>query len=148
MGLITGSGTRSYVAPEIVMGIPYDERVDMWSVGVILYVLLSGLQPFEDFGDDELFEQICAGKYHFHDECWQNVSMEAKELIFGLLVVDPAYRLSASQALRHSWFKTDDDLLASNPQCLKRFNTTPCFNAAATNTAPAGTIKAVINPAA
>jgi len=127
--LMTECGTRSYVAPEIVLGIPYDERVDMWSVGVILYILLSGLQPFEDNGDDGLFQQICNGEYYFLDDCWSNISMEARELICGLLGVDPATRLSASQALSHPWFKPDHGLVASksldpNSQYLKRFNTT------------------------
>lgn len=107
--LTTTCGTRSYVAPEILNGIPYDERVDLWSIGVILYILLCGLQPFsddEDDNDEVLYRQICNGDYHFNDLPWRSVSFEAINMIQSFMQVDPTSRLSASEALtRHPWFQ-------------------------------------------
>jgi len=102
--LRTSCGTRNYIAPEILTKTPYDEQVDLWSVGVILYILLAGLQPFEDFGDDKLFDQIIGGEYYFDDKCWENISREATDLICSLMEVDPSIRLNASQAINHLWF--------------------------------------------
>jgi len=102
--LRTLCGTRNYIAPEILNKIPYDERADLWSIGVILFILLAGFQPFADTGNDELFHQICTGQYDFYDECWESISREAKGLICNLMEVDLNIRLNATQALKHSWF--------------------------------------------
>jgi len=102
--LRTMCGTRNYIAPEILNKIPYDERADLWSVGVILFILLAGCQPFADTGDDDLFHQICTGQYHFYDECWESISREAKDLICNLMEVDLSIRLNTMQALNHLWF--------------------------------------------
>jgi len=105
--LLTACGSRNYIAPEILKRNYYDERIDLWSVGVILYILLSGLQPFNDTGDDHaLYQQICNAQFFFNDECWTNISLGAKHLICCLLQVHPTNRISASQALHHSWFVT------------------------------------------
>lgn len=57
---------QGYVAPEILNGVPYDEAADMWSVGVILYILLGGYPPFIDDNQRRLFRKIRKGKYEFH----------------------------------------------------------------------------------
>jgi len=125
--LMTLCGTRSYIAPEIISNTPYDERVDMWSIGVILYIMLSGLQPFCDNGDDGIFHKICNGEYYFDDACWANVTMGAKELICGLMQVDPSSRLTATQALMHPWFFAHDnsygyEKFAHNMQSFQKLN--------------------------
>ncbi len=77
--------------------------VDMWSFGVILYILLGGYPPFHHDNQRELFKKITKGDYQFHPDYWGTVSEEAKDLIRGLLTVDPHKRLTVEQALAHPW---------------------------------------------
>lgn len=133
--LKTQCGTPGYVAPEILEGIPYDERADMWSVGVILYILLGGYPPFIENNQRDLFRKIRKGEYEFHEEYWGTVSREAKELIAQLLQVDPVKRLDATQALENPWIMGEDgDLegkaLAKQFDKLKAFNAKRKFKAA------------------
>ena len=81
----------------------YGKEVDMWSVGVIVYILLCGFPPFYADNDAQLFQQIKAGKYEFLRPYWDPVSPMAKEFVAKLLVVDPKRRLTADQALQHPW---------------------------------------------
>lgn len=120
-------GTPFFVAPEILMRTPYDQQSDMWSVGVIIFLLLSGNLPFMGRSQRELFRAIVIGKYEFDDEVWDSVSEHAKNLIQGLLVTDPAKRLTAKQALRSRWFADRGDKLAKHnlaisSRRLKTFN--------------------------
>mmetsp|Transcript_24109 Transcript_24109/g.41198 ORF Transcript_24109/g.41198 Transcript_24109/m.41198 type:complete len:289 (-) Transcript_24109:145-1011(-) len=103
----TACGTPIYVAPEVLSGEAYEKEVDMWSIGVITYILLCGFPPFFDDGSNmgELFEQIMAGEYDYPEEYWDEVSDEAKDFIDNLLLVDPAERFTASQALEHPWLQ-------------------------------------------
>mmetsp|Transcript_25892 Transcript_25892/g.71290 ORF Transcript_25892/g.71290 Transcript_25892/m.71290 type:complete len:333 (+) Transcript_25892:475-1473(+) len=110
--LTTQCGTPGYVAPEILAGTPYDERADMWSVGVILYILLGGYPPFIESTQRDLFKKIRKGDYEFHEEYWGTVSAEAKELISSLLTVDASKRLTADGALENGWIQGDADKLA------------------------------------
>jgi calcium/calmodulin-dependent protein kinase I len=110
--LTTQCGTPGYVAPEILEGTPYDERADMWSVGVILYILLGGYPPFIESTQRDLFRKIRKGEYEFHEEYWGTVSIEAKELISSLLTVDSNERLTAKQGLENEWILGDDVKLA------------------------------------
>lgn len=104
-------GTPFFVAPEILLRSPYDQQADMWSVGVIIYLLLSGDLPFMGRSQRELFRAIVVGKYDFPDEMWGDVSEHAKELIKGLLVTDPSKRLTAKQAMASRWMRDRGDLL-------------------------------------
>ena len=125
--LSTQCGTPGYVAPEILEGVPYDERADMWSVGVILYILLGGYPPFIENNQRDLFRKIRKGDYEFHEEYWGNVSKEAKQLISQLLTVNPELRLDAEQALDNEWIRGDDEDLEKkdlgvNLKEFKKFN--------------------------
>jgi len=112
--LVTRCGTPTYVAPEILKNHPHDTAADMWSVGVILYVLLVGYPPFMEDNQRVLFRKIRYGEYEFFKEDWEEISEEAKDLIQKLLVVDPLHRLTAREALRHDWIVGDnDDMLSS-----------------------------------
>lgn len=93
----------TYVAPEILRGQPYDEAVDMWSVGIIIYVALVGYPPFLEENRERQCQKICAAEYQFYNEDWGNISLYAQDLLRKLLVVDPNQRLSASQAMQHDW---------------------------------------------
>lgn len=111
--LTTQCGTPGYVAPEILEGVAYDTKSDMWSLGVIIYILLGGYPPFIEQNQRELFRKIRKGQYEFHDEYWGGVSKDAKNLISSLMTVDPAKRLSAKEALEHKWMLADGKKLAA-----------------------------------
>jgi len=99
----TACGTPSYVAPEVLNATGYDKEVDLWSVGVITYILLCGFPPF--YGDSvaEIFEKIMEANFDYPPDYWDSVSAEAKDFINNLLVVEVDKRLSAEKALNHPW---------------------------------------------
>lgn len=98
------TGTAYYIAPEVIEN-NYNEKCDLWSCGVILYILLCGCPPFSAETDDEIFKKIRIGKYHLKGSVWNEISKEAINLISELLTKDYNKRLSAQQALNHPWFK-------------------------------------------
>jgi len=116
--LVTSVGSPGYVAPEVLTAEIYDKSVDMWSVGVILYILLCGFPPFFADTSTELFKKIIDVKYDFDDPAWEEVSEEPKEIIKKLLVKDPSQRLTARQLSEHPWVKginvAEKQLQASN----------------------------------
>jgi calcium/calmodulin-dependent protein kinase I len=89
----TTAGTPGYVAPEIIMKLPYDQKCDYWSLAVTLFVLMCGCPPFYHEDNFELFEIIKSGKYDFDAPAWENVSEEAKDFLSKLLVIDPNVRM-------------------------------------------------------
>ncbi|NWS77872.1 KCC4 kinase, partial [Crotophaga sulcirostris] len=100
----TVCGTPGYCAPEILHGCPYGPEVDMWSVGVITYILLCGFEPFFDpRGDQYMYSRILTCDYEFVSPWWDEVSLNAKDLVRKLIVLDPKKRLTVSQALEHPW---------------------------------------------
>jgi len=103
--LQTACGTPFYVAPDVLLGTGYGPAVDMWSVGVLIYVLLSGRLPFAADSDAELFRLIIAGNLVWKSPQFDTVSAEAKDLIQKLIVVEPDDRWTAKQALEHPWIK-------------------------------------------
>jgi calcium/calmodulin-dependent protein kinase I len=133
--LSTQCGTPGYVAPEILEGTKYDTKADMWSLGVIVYILLGGYPPFIEQNQRDLFRKIRKGQYEFHEEYWGQVSGDAKDLISSLLTVSPTRRLSAVDSLRNKWITGDDAKLAGkdlgkNLQEFKRFNAKRKFKGA------------------
>ena len=90
--LDTQCGTPGYVAPEILKGKKYGTAVDMWSCGVIVYILLGGYPPFHDDNHAILYRKIKAADYAFDPQYWDQVSDDAKDLIKKMLVVDPDKR--------------------------------------------------------
>jgi len=109
--LFTVCGTPTYVAPEILAETGYGVKVDIWAIGVILYILLCGYPPFSSRSNnqEELFDQILSGLFEFNSPDWDPISYPAKELISWSLVVDPLQRYSAKEILSHPW------ILATKP---------------------------------
>uniref|UniRef100_H3D7X4 Protein kinase domain-containing protein n=1 Tax=Tetraodon nigroviridis TaxID=99883 RepID=H3D7X4_TETNG len=104
--LRTTCGTLEFMAPEVLLRKPYSSSVDMWALGVITYVVLSGSLPFEDDSRTQLYRSIVTGKYRFYKDPWSSVSSLAKDFIQRLLLLDPASRLTADQAVDHPWVVT------------------------------------------
>ncbi len=102
----TRVGTPYYIAPEVLKK-EYDKACDMWSLGVIVYILLCGYPPFYGESEKQIYEMVRVGKFDFPDEEWGRVSPQAKDLIEKMLIVDPKDRLTAKEALQHPWLFTN-----------------------------------------
>merc|ERR1712241_848355 len=130
--LLTPVGSAEFMAPEIVeafiedneLDLKYDKRCDLWSLGVMLYILVCGYPPFSgqcgancgwnlgEACDDcqaNLFNNIQEGRFEFHTNEWMHISDEAKDLISGLLIKDARLRLSAASVLAHPWLQNTAD---------------------------------------
>lgn len=99
----TACGTPGYVAPEVLKSKEYGPAVDVWSAGVILYILLCGFPPFYHRDTLELYKQIKKGQYAFPDPYWTDISAEAKDLVQRMLTVNPELRFTPDQVLAHPW---------------------------------------------
>ena len=97
-------GSSYYIAPEVLKK-RYDEKCDIWSCGVILYILLSARPPFGGENDKEIMENVSIGKYDLQSSPFDKVSKSCIDLIQKLLIMDPKKRISAETALKHNWFK-------------------------------------------
>jgi calcium-dependent protein kinase len=103
-GKISGMiGTSIYCSPEVLQD-EYNEKCDVWACGVILYMLLSGFAPFDGETEEEIYEKIKKGKFSFDYPEFKDVSLDAKDLIMKLLTYNADKRISAKQALSHSFF--------------------------------------------
>jgi len=121
--MATACGTPGYVAPEVLAQKPYGKEVDVWSIGVISYILLCGYPPFYDENDANLFAQILKGEFEFDSPYWDDISHEAKEFIRKLMSVDVDKRLTCEEALAHSWITgatSDRNIHASVSEQLKK----------------------------
>ena len=97
-------GTPYYIAPEILNN-SYNEKCDLWSCGVIMYIMLCGVPPFYAENDDDIYELVKIGKFEMLDREWDDISDDAKDLINCLLIKDISKRYSAEKAINHSWIK-------------------------------------------
>ena len=97
-------GTSFYIAPEVLKN-GYNEKCDLWSCGVILYILLCGSPPFYGKNEKEIFKKILDGNFTFRHKIWNKISTEAKNLVLKLLQVNPTKRISAQEALDDVWFQ-------------------------------------------
>nr|XP_011458410.1 PREDICTED: calcium-dependent protein kinase 11-like isoform X4 [Fragaria vesca subsp. vesca] len=106
-------GSPYYVAPEVLSKI-YGPEVDVWSAGVILYILLSGVPPFWAETEAGIFRQIMQGKIDFDSEPWPSISESAKDLMLKMLERDPRRRITAHEVLCHPWI-VDDRVAPDKP---------------------------------
>ena len=123
----TIKGTPYYIAPEVMREV-YDEKCDIWSIGVIFYVLLCGYPPFNGDTDIEIMQNVQRGQFIFPEEEWDVISPEAKDLITKMLTYEPSKRISAKEILLHPWFshyeekiKEDKSVARSAFENMKRF---------------------------
>uniref|UniRef100_A0A8D3D2I4 calcium/calmodulin-dependent protein kinase n=1 Tax=Scophthalmus maximus TaxID=52904 RepID=A0A8D3D2I4_SCOMX len=111
------AGTPGYLSPEVLRKDPYGKPVDMWACGVILYILLVGYPPFWDEDQHRLYQQIKAGAYDFPSPEWDTVTPEAKDLINKMLTINPAKRVTATDALKHPWICWNSPVLCPQLVC-------------------------------
>ncbi|CAK8690153.1 unnamed protein product [Clavelina lepadiformis] len=105
--LKTACGTPGYVAPEVLKQKPYGKEVDVWSIGVIAYILLCGYPPFYDENDQKLFEQIMKAEFEFDSPYWDDISQSAKSFISRLMEKQPSKRYTCDEALKDPWIAGD-----------------------------------------
>merc|ERR1712136_130842 len=111
------SGTLSYAAPEIYADIGADTCADVWSLGVVLYVILVGASPFRTSADEvreDIVRRIQGGYYEQRRVAWQNLSESAQDITHKFLIVDETKRLTCREALRHPWV---DHVSHLSPRC-------------------------------
>mmetsp|Transcript_12722 Transcript_12722/g.38367 ORF Transcript_12722/g.38367 Transcript_12722/m.38367 type:complete len:528 (-) Transcript_12722:1419-3002(-) len=106
-------GSAYYVAPEVLRR-KYTWQADLWSLGVILYILLSGMPPFYGDTEEQIFKMILRGQVDMQSAPWPTISPQAKNLVLQLLMRDPTKRLTASQALQHEWLR-EQEVLSDAP---------------------------------
>jgi calcium-dependent protein kinase len=97
------TGTVLYIAPEVIKG-DYDEKCDIWSCGILLFMMLSGSPPFYGKTRKEVIAKILKGKLSFNQDIWTLVSSDAKDLIIRMLEMNPVKRPSPQEVLSHPWF--------------------------------------------
>lgn len=106
-------GTANYLAPELLLRQPYGQSVDIWALGVILFILLSGVFPFHEDDTRKLYRQIATCNYEFDPKYWSTISDESKDLITHILCLNPAERYSLDQILAHPWMNIPEKELST-----------------------------------
>ncbi|GLE00947.1 hypothetical protein PINS_up009744 [Pythium insidiosum] len=100
-------GTLNYVAPEVLSERGYGREADIWSIGVIMYLLVRGVLPFQSKNKQEIIQKTVTAEINLdNDPLMSSLSPSCKSLLKGLLTKDPAKRLTAQDALKHEWFTT------------------------------------------
>jgi calcium/calmodulin-dependent protein kinase-4 len=118
-------GAPGYTAPEILKGERFGKPGDMWSLGVICYILLCGSEPFSDENPRELFKRIIKGQYEFASPDWDKIGENAKDFVRKLIVLDPKRRLTAEAAGKNCWvnrYAAKTENLEEVVQKIKEFN--------------------------
>ena len=110
MYMNTCCGTPHYVAPEIITKNEYNYKCDMWSLGVILYIMLVGYQPFNANSLNAIYKLIAKGKYNFNSRRWNNISDDAKDLVKKLLQIDPKKRYDSNDIKYHPFIIKHNNL--------------------------------------
>lgn len=95
-------GSIYYIAPEVLKG-SHGSKADIWSCGVIAYILIAGYAPFDGHSDDDIKAEVLSGEFSFEDEIWDDISDQCKNFIETLLELDPKSRPTAEEALEHPW---------------------------------------------
>lgn len=115
-------GTRGYLAPEMIQRLSYSKSIDMWALGVIVFVLLCGCLPFDDDSQPLPNEAILRQRFVLRYPRWaKNLSASAKDLLSHLLDIDPNSRYSAEQAMNHPWIQGETalkEILLQSPKQL------------------------------
>lgn len=126
--MTTKAGTAYYVAPEVLKG-DYDEKCDVWSAGVISFVLLCGYPPFSGDTDADVLRKVRMGTFEFKSPEWDSISPGAKNIVTQMLTVDPALRPSAEVLLCNAWlkFKGTPEMSHLSPDFVKRLQTFQAF---------------------
>ena len=115
-------GTVSYMAPEIIRGF-FTDKCDLWSCGVILYILLTSKSPFKCKKKEETLEKILKHEIDYDCDLWNEVSANAKDLVKKLLEKDPFKRISADMALKHECFLNNiEKVHAKNTEFIKNMS--------------------------
>ena len=107
-------GTLNYIAPEVLLDQPYDMSADSWSLGIVVYLLITGCLPFDDVDQREVIRQIIYDPVPFPKYIWTNYSQEAKSFVNSLLQRDPSKRMNMMEALEHSWIKKHEKINIEN----------------------------------
>jgi len=102
-------GTPVYMAPEMLQNLPYDQSVDVWAAGIILYIILSGTLPFYADNPDDFLELVRHSDFSFPDSEWEEISEGPKDLIRKILVPDPRRRFTIRMILEHPWLKMEGE---------------------------------------
>lgn len=127
-------GTVGYCAPEILLNKEYDASVDLWSLGVVTYIMLCGFEPFwDDTGEMAVCRRIVEGEFSFPSPWWNDISDSAKNLITQLLHIEPLKRPTAVEALSHPWVRGETprrNHMGSTIKRLREFNARRKFRAA------------------
>jgi len=120
--LIEQCGSPGYVAPEVLLGLPYGMAVDMWSLGVTSYILMAGFAPWDDTLEISVVDQMVNGMYDFPQQEWGGISDVAKDFVCSLLNTDPDLRMTAAEAVHHPFISylicpfPEDQLASPNPR--------------------------------
>ncbi|KFQ33159.1 Myosin light chain kinase 2, skeletal/cardiac muscle, partial [Merops nubicus] len=110
-------GTPEFLSPEVVNYEQVSYSTDMWSMGVITYMLLSGLSPFLGDNDTETLNNVLAANWYFDEETFESVSDEAKDFVSNLIIKEKSSRMSAAQCLEHPWL---NNLAEKAKRCNRR----------------------------
>lgn len=138
--LTSADGTAYYIAPEVLKQ-SYDEKCDIWSAGIILYMLLCGYPPYDAATDDEIFDLVLEGNLQYPSKEWDLVNKDAKDLVQHMLQYNPERRYSAQDCLNHKFFQVkasnkkgvDPKMTKGVFDNMKKFNRNKKIESAAVN---------------